>query len=94
MKTYEFTLTFSLERVDEDPGIYEKALWDYGCDDASIGLGRKGSIALMFDRKAKSAQDAVGNTISNVIQSIPGATLIEVEPELVDLTNSASCDSD
>lgn len=89
VKTYDFSLTFSLPSVDEDPSIHEKALWDNGCDDALIGIGRRGSIGLMFAREAESAYQAVFSAISAVKRSIPGSALTEVEPDFVGITDIA-----
>ncbi|MEL7070253.1 MAG: DNA-binding protein [Cyanobacteria bacterium J06581_3] len=89
MKEYDFTLSFLLGCKDEDPAIYEEALFNNGCDDALVGVGRKGQIALMFIREAESAQDAIGSAISNVLESIPDARLCEAQPDLSGLTDIA-----
>ncbi len=89
MKAYEFTLSFSLKNATEDPSHYEQALWKNGCDDAVIGIGRKGAIGLMFAREAASAQEAISSAISDVMQSIPNATFVEAEPDLAGLTDIA-----
>jgi hypothetical protein len=89
MNKYEFILTFSLPDVQEDPERYLDALYEAGCDDALIGTGQPGSIALEFVREAKSAAAAVNSAIANVKDAIPGAELIEVKPDLVGLTDVA-----
>jgi len=89
MNNYEFTLTFSLPEAERDPEQYLDALFEAGCDDALIGTGQAGSIALDFVRTAKSAAEAVGSAIGNVKAAIPDAELIEVKPDLVGLTDVA-----
>ena len=89
MNKYEFILTFSLPDVQDDPERYLDALYEAGCDDALIGTGQVGSIALEFVREAESAAAAVNSAIANVKDVIPGAELIEVKPDLVGLTDVA-----
>ncbi len=52
-----------------------------GRDDALIGVGRAGRIALNFDREAESACAAVARAVSEVKAAIPEARLIEVVPD-------------
>jgi hypothetical protein len=65
------------------------ALFEAGCDDATIGVGSPGSIALDFAREAASAEEAVRSAIADVRTAIPGAELVEVGPDLVNLADLA-----
>lgn len=89
MKDYDFTLKFSLSSSSIDPEVYVEKLIANGCDDALIGIGQKGRIALDFTREAKSAFDAVLSALRNVKQAIPKAKLVEATPDLVGLTDVA-----
>ncbi len=89
MSKYEFILTFSLAEAEGDPEQYLDALYEAGCDDAIIGTGQAGSIALEFVREAKSASVAIESAIENARAAIPAAELIEVKPDLVGLTDVA-----
>lgn len=89
MGIYDFTLTFALGQPDSNPGAYLERLARAGCDDALIGLGREGRIALNFTREARSAYDAILSALSDVKQAIPDAQLIEASPDLVGLTDIA-----
>lgn len=89
MSDYEFTLTFSLPELKADAEQYLDALFEAGCDDALIGTGQAGCIALDFVRDSESATDAVSSAIENVKTAIPDAELIEVKPDLVGLTDVA-----
>ncbi len=89
MSDYEFTLTFSLSDAESDTEQYLDALFEAGCDDALIGIGQTGSIALDFVREAESATTAVESAIENVKAAIPDAELIEVKPDLVGLSDVA-----
>lgn len=89
MKTYEFTLTFRLADSNENAEKYIDALAEHGCDDALVGLGKLGSISLDFSREAKTAIEALSSAVQNVCHAIPDATLIEVGPDFVGLTDIA-----
>lgn len=89
MNHYEFTLTFRLENLAENPEKYVEALGASGCDDALVGIGKLGSISLSFTRASKSAVKAVSTAIRDVKQAIPGATLIEANPDFVGMTDIA-----
>jgi len=77
MKTYNFELSFKLPGLDADGEQYLDALYEAGCDDAVIGIGRKGFIGADFSREAASIDLAVESAIRDVEQAIPGARLIE-----------------
>ncbi len=85
MNEYEFSLHFKLN-TEEDPSWYVQQLEDAGCDDALIGIGRKGLISLDFIRDADHAEGAVYGAIENVLQAIPHAELIEVTPDKMNLS--------
>lgn len=88
-KTFEFTLKFALPDASADAGEYVSKLEMGGCDDALIGIGQVGRIAMNFDREADSAFDAVSSAILDVKDVIPEARLIEAVPDLVGLTDVA-----
>jgi uncharacterized protein (DUF1499 family) len=68
--------------------IIEK-LYAGGCDDALIGVGNKGYVALNFIRDASSAYEAISTAINDVKKVVPGATLIEAASDFVSLTDAA-----
>lgn len=89
MKEFEFTLKFSLTDDSIDADTYIEHLAEQGCDDALIGIGQNGRIALQFNRQAENALDAVFSAIENIKAAIPNAKLIEATPDLVGLTDIA-----
>ncbi|WP_016953918.1 hypothetical protein [Catenovulum agarivorans] len=89
MKEFEFTLKFALANPLANPSEYVENLGAAGCDDAIIGLGQKGRIALQFNREADNAYKAVTSAIDDVKKAIPDATLIESTPDLVGLSDIA-----
>lgn len=64
-------------------------LYAGGCDDALIGIGYPGSVALDFTREAASAHAAVMSAIADVLAAIPGSLLVEAAPDLVGVTEVA-----
>jgi hypothetical protein len=89
MKEYSFTLKFNLPDARIDPDRYVDRLYESGCDDALIGVGKQGCIALEFIRSASSAFDAIASAIVDVKKAIPEASLIEATPDFVGLTDTA-----
>jgi hypothetical protein len=59
MMEFEFTLKFTL--TTDSPGVDElvEHLGAAGCDDALVGIGQSGRIALEFTREADSAKQAI-----------------------------------
>ena len=90
MSRYDFTLKFALAREDADPEVYVEKLLAQGCNDALIGMGQCGRIALDFTREASSASEAVLTALSDVQRVIPGARLVEASPDFVGLTDIAN----
>lgn len=88
-KEYDFTLKFALADPEIEPEIYVKQLGEAGCDDAIIGIGQKGRIALQFNREAPNAAEAILSAIQDVKRVIPSATLVEATPDLVGITDIA-----
>ena len=89
MNAYEFTLRFALPSADADMDSLLESLAEEGCDDALIGIGVPGRIALDFNRSAASAREAVFGAIGDVRRAVPGAVLIEATPDLVGVTDIA-----
>jgi hypothetical protein len=89
MREFEFTLKFSLPDPRADSAEYIESLGSAGCDDALIGIGQHGRVALSFTREANSAFEAIASARAAVMRAIPGAELVEATPDLVGLTDLA-----
>jgi hypothetical protein len=89
MREYDFILKFRLPETDADPEGFVDALAEAGCDDATIGIGQRGRIALNFTREARSALDAVHSAVRDVQRAIPGVQLVEASPDFVGLSDVA-----
>ena len=86
---YTFTLKYQLADDDRHPTALVERLGDAGCNDALVGVGQPGRLALEFTREADSAEAAVRSALADVRSAVPGARLIEVAPDLVGLTDVA-----
>ena len=89
MDSYSFVLNFNLPHREDNPEKYLDALYEAGCDDASVGIGQHGMIGLDFTRSAANAEEALRSAIEGVQTAIPGASLVQVGPDLVGLTDMA-----
>lgn len=85
---YEFTLKYQLSD-DQDLDALVERLGAAGCDDAVVGIGQPGRLALAFAREAASAHEAMRSALADVHRVIPTAQLIEASPDLVGLTDVA-----
>ena len=90
MNSYEFTLVFTLPANHSNPETYLDTLFEAGCDDAIIGTGVSGRIALEFEREGESALDAILSAIHDVKNAIPNANLAECSPDLIGVTGIAA----
>ncbi len=89
MADYDFVLRFQLRDPNDDPENYLDALFEAGCDDATVGVGSQGSISLNFIRESESAAEAIKTATHDVITAIPGARLTELAPDLMNTTEIA-----
>lgn len=89
MNDYEFTLKFRLPDPAADAEAFLGALAEAGCEDALVGIGQPGRIALDFTRHARSAFDAIASAVRDVKKAIPGVELVEAAPDFVGLTDIA-----
>ena len=89
MNKYIFMLIFTLPDRGADPEFFLDALFEAGCDDASVGVAKRGMVGLDFTRRAEDAEDALRSAIRDVEQAIPGAVLVQAGPDLVGLSEMA-----
>ncbi|HHJ1298565.1 DNA-binding protein [Pseudomonas sp. P1B16] len=85
---YEFTLKYQLNE-DEDADALLERLAQAGCEDALVGVGQPGRLALAFVRESPSAREAIESALKDVREAVPEARLIEATPDLVGLTDVA-----
>lgn len=85
---YEFTLKYQLSGPQDIDALIER-LAEAGCDDAVVGIGQPGRLALAFAREGATAQEALHSALADVRRALPQAQLIEASPDLVGLTDVA-----
>jgi predicted DNA-binding transcriptional regulator AlpA len=86
---YSFTLKYQLSPDAQDTDDLIDQLAQAGCDDALIGSGRPGRLALEFTREAASAKIAVQSAIQDIHTVMPDARLVEASPDFVGLSDIA-----
>lgn len=86
---FTFKLNYQLSSDDANPDELVERLGEAGCDDALIGIGQPGRIALEFTREADNAFTALTSALADVKKAVPTARLIEASPDLVGLTDIA-----
>lgn len=82
---WDFVLKFRLP-AGVKPEDTVDPLYEAGCDDALVGIGLPGYLGLSFGRDADSAVAAIASAITDVQRAVPGAELVEVGPDLVNMT--------
>ena len=75
---FEFTLKFMLAASAPDADALVELLGAVGCNDALIGIGQAGRIALDFTRDAESAKQAIFIALAEIKCAIPSAKFLEV----------------
>jgi len=78
MRIHEFTLL--VEGADLQSDAAQNALFEAGCDDATIGV-TAGVQHLHFDREARSLAAALVSAITAVEQAVPGVQVVRVAPD-------------
>lgn len=86
---YQFTLKYQLAKEDCNHEQIVERLYEAGCDDATIGVGQPGRIALRFRRESTDAWSAIYTALRDVKQAAPSARLVEAGPDFVGLTDVA-----
>ena len=86
---YEFTLKFMLAPQDANADEIVERLGQAGCNDALVGTGQTGRLALDFTREAESAKQAIFSALEEVKGAVPGAKLVEITPDFVGLSDVA-----
>jgi hypothetical protein len=84
---FEFEMKIKLGAASADPEALVERLGAAGCNDAVVGIGISGRIALSFTRDACSAKEAVVTALRDVKTAIPDSELIDVTPRFPGFTN-------
>lgn len=91
VKEFEFDLMIALPAGERDEDAMLDALFEAGCDDAIVGTGASGLVALGFIREVMAADAVITQAVEQALRGLPeGATLREVRPDLVSLADVAA----
>jgi len=90
MGYYDFTLIFVLPAAEAGVDDLVERLGSAGCDDAAVGIGKWGHLALAFTREAATASTALSSALADVRAAEPAARLVEAAPDFVGLTDVAA----
>lgn len=74
---FTFTLSYDLTSDESDMDALMERLAEESCDDALVGVGQLGRLALEFVRESPSADDAIESALENVRRAVPNGRLIE-----------------
>jgi hypothetical protein len=87
----EYSFTFKYQLPPEAGAIDElvERLAQEGCDDALVGVGQPGYLALEFLREAATAREALETALDDVRRAVPYARLIEATPDFLGLADVA-----
>ncbi len=89
MNNYQFQLVFLLH-PNEDAEQHLDALFEAGCDDGLMGIGKAGYLAADFTRGSITAYEAIKTAIKAVTDAIPHAKLIKAGPYIANLSEMAN----
>ncbi|MFN2488182.1 MAG: hypothetical protein ABR529_00255 [Actinomycetota bacterium] len=76
----EFRFTLTVEGADILSDASQEALYEAGCDDATLGVS-EGVQTAEFDRQAGDFSEAVASAIKQVERAVPGAKVVDVHRE-------------
>lgn len=91
MVEFSFTLMYRVPDTGEDLSAFERCLTESGCDDALLGSGLPGILALRFWREGTAANDVARDTCAQVQKALPEAELIAVHSDVSDAASVSTC---
>jgi hypothetical protein len=89
-ETYEFDLVFALPGESEEGELLDR-LFEAGFDDAVVGLGTPGLVAISIERAGGDAETVISESARAIAAALPsGSELREVRPDLVSQADVAA----
>lgn len=89
MSEFTFVLRYRLRESQRGVDEIIESLLAAGCDDASIGTGQPGRMALEFTREGASCAEALSSALADVARGCPEASFVEASPDFVGLSDIA-----
>lgn len=75
-----FDLIFETPEGAMEEAALLDALFEAGCGDAVVGLGRPGLIGLSFSREGADAETVIRRAVAESVEALPkGASLREIQ---------------
>ena len=90
MTDFEFDLIFALPEGDLDVFELSDAIFEAGFEDAVVGTGHVGLLAVALEAEGEDAESVIVRAAKLILQHLPkGSALREVRPDLVSLADVA-----
>jgi hypothetical protein len=87
---FEFELVFALPDGEHDPFALSNAVFEAGFEDALVGSGQTGLLAVGIETEGEDAEGAILDAARALIRVLPvGTVLREVRPDLVSIAEVA-----
>jgi hypothetical protein len=90
---YTFILKYQLDGIDRDPQALVERPGEAGCDDALVGVGAPGRLALEFIREAESADVAMRTALADVRRAVPSARSLAARHQYLALAARSIADA-
>lgn len=79
---FEFPLKYQVADCSGDMSKVVEVLGESGCTDAVVGIGRPGTVELIFTREAESAKAAVSSALNDVKKALASGRLVKISHEV------------
>src|SRR5262245_24620515 len=87
---FEFELIFALPAGEHDPFDLSDAIFQAGFEDALVGTGVSGLLAVELEAEGEEAEEVILDAARAMLRELPAGTqLREVRPDLVTLAEVA-----
>ena len=90
MAKFEFEVVFALPDGEFDVLDLSNAFFEAGFEDAVVGLGQRGLVAVALELEGDDAEKVIVSAARDILKHLPpGSALREVRPDLVSLAEVA-----
>jgi hypothetical protein len=82
MMLHEFYLLVALPNETDDPTDFVDRLYEAGCNDCLLGVGRQGFVAIDASREADTRDQAIESVQADIRKAIPDARSIALSDRM------------